>query len=105
MGPHISGYVLDRGELHGITESRGVQDYHKAVPIGGELEVTDVRGKTDRLTCSTRNCCYWAPYPSNTYLQAFMRVHCDSRSGYGVQQLGLSRAYLTRHRDAIKLRY
>lgn len=30
-----------------------------------------------------------------------MRVNCGGELGYGVQQLGLSRAYLTRHRDAI----
>ncbi len=37
------------------------------------------------------SCYYWAPYPSNTYLQSFMRVSCEGRLGYGVQQIGLSR--------------
>jgi hypothetical protein len=104
MGPHISGYVLENGELYGITESRGTQEYRRAVPMGGELEVTDVRGKTFRLTYSTMNACYWAPYPSNTYLQAFLRVACNGQVGYGTQQIGLSRAYLTRHRDALRAR-
>jgi hypothetical protein len=34
-----------------------------------------------------------------------MRVVCEGRIGSGVQQLGLSRAYLTRHRAAIRQRY
>jgi hypothetical protein len=63
-----------------------------------------VRGKTFRLTYSTMNSCYWAPYPSNTYLQAFLRVNCNGQVGYGTQQIGLSRAYLTRHRDALRAR-
>ncbi|MET0547375.1 MAG: hypothetical protein ABWZ40_13820 [Caulobacterales bacterium] len=105
MGPHISGYVLERGELYGITAARGAQDYRRAVPMGGELEVTDIRGRKTVLTYSTVNCCYWAPYPSNTYLQSSLRVACEGRIGHGVQQLGLSRAYLTRNRDAIRARY
>jgi hypothetical protein len=105
MGPHVSGYVLEDGEVYGIVASNGTQEYRRAVPMGGELEVTDVRGKTFKVTYSTMNSCYWAPYPSNTYLQAFLRASCNGRTGYGTQQLGLSRAYLTRHRDAIRERY
>ena len=105
LGPHVSGYVLEDGKIFGITESRGSQEYRKAVPMGGELEVTDVRGKKFALTYSTVNSCYWASYPSNTYLQASMRVVHDAKIGFGVQQMGLSRAYLTRNRDAIRTRY
>jgi hypothetical protein len=105
MGPHISGYVLEKGKIYGITDSQGSQEYCKAIPMGGVLEVTDVRGKKFNFTYSTRNACYWAPYPSNTYLQAFLRVNHNGRIGNGVQQLGLSRAYLTRNRDALLTRY
>jgi len=105
MGPHISGYILEKGKTYGITECRGTQEYRKAVPMGGELEVTDVRGKKFAFAYSTINSCYWAPYPSNVYLQAFMRTTHEGKIGHGVQQIGLSRAYLTRHRDAIKRRY
>jgi hypothetical protein len=102
MGPHVSGYVLENGKTYGLTDSRGTQEYRRAVPMGGELEVTDVRGKRFAMSYSALNACYWAPYPSNTFLQTFMRVNCQGRIGYGVQQMGLSRAYLTRHRDAIR---
>lgn len=105
MGPHISGYVLEDGQLYGITESRGTQEYRRAVPMGGLLEVTDIRGKKFTLTYSTVNSCYWAAYTSNTYLQASLRVSCNGLIGQGVQQMGLSRAYLSRHRDAIRARY
>ena len=105
MGPHISGYVLENGKIYGITESRGTQEYRKAVPMGGELEITDIRGKKFLLTYSTVNSCYWAPYPSNTYLQSSLRVTCNGKIGQGVLQMGLSRTYLTRNRDAIRARY
>ncbi len=109
LGPHVSGYVLDKGEVHGIVTSEGEQEYMAAMAMGGRLSVTDVRGKTFHLTYSTTNGCYWAPCPSNTYLQSSLRVTCVGPdgvlSGHGVQQIGLSRAYLTRHRDAIRTRY
>lgn len=105
MGPHVSGYVLEDGITYGIVSSSGHQEYRGAMAMGGMLQVTDVRGKTFDLHYSTVNGCYWAPCPSNTYLQSSMRVFCGDLVGNGVQQLGLSRAYLTRNRDAIRTRY
>lgn len=105
MGPHISGYVLEDGQAYGIVSSEGDQEYRRAMPMGGRLSVTDIRGKRFDLTYSTVNGCYWAPYPSNTYLQSSLSVSCNGMTGRGVQQLGISRAYFTRHRDALRLRY
>lgn len=105
MAPHVSGYVLDKGEVFGLVDSKGQQEYRRAVPVGGELTVTDVRGKSFAMTYSAINSNYWAPYPSNTFLQSYMRVNHAGNIGYGVQQIGLSRAYLTRHRDQIRTRY
>ena len=105
IGALISGYVLENGKNYGITECHGEQDYMKGLPIGGQLEITDIRGKKFAFTYSALNCCYMAPYPSNTYLQAFMRVNHNGKIGLGVQQFGLSRAYATRHREAILSRY
>ncbi len=105
FGPLVSGYVFENGELYGITGARGKQEYRKSAPMGGVLEVTDIRGKKFNFSYSTVNGCYWAPYPSNTYLQSSMRVNLDGRIGYGIQQLGLSRAYLGRNREALLKRY
>ncbi|HSV71916.1 MAG TPA: hypothetical protein VLI72_17565 [Methylibium sp.] len=105
FGSLVSGYVLENGQVHGITECHGRQEYRKAVPMGGRLAVTDVRGKSFDFTYSTVNSSYWAPYPSNTYLQSSMRVNHRGRIGYGIQQLGLSRAYLGRNREALLARY
>lgn len=104
MTPHISGYVLENGKVYGLVDSHGIQEYRYALPMGGELGITDVRGKTFHLSYSAPNSSYWAPYPSNTYLQSYMRVNHNGKIGYGVQQIGLSHAYATRHRDTIKLR-
>lgn len=104
IGPHVSGYVLEKGKVYGIVSSEGEQEYMAAMPMGGRLSVTDIRGKTFTFTYSTVNGCYWAPCPSNTYLQSSLRVAYGEMIGSGVQQLGLSRAYLTRNRDAIRTR-
>lgn len=104
LGPHVSGYVLDDGELYGVTSSTGTQEYRNAMPMGGLVNVVDTRGKTFRFTYSTVNGCYWAAYPSNTYLQASMRVAHKDLIGNGVQQIGLSRAYMTRNRGLIRER-
>ena len=105
FGDLISGYILEDGELSGLVSARGKQEYRRAMPMGGECSVTDTRGKTFDFTFSTTNGCYWAPYPSNTYLQSSLRAAHKGLIGTGVQQMGLSRAYLTRHRDAIRQRY
>lgn len=101
IGALISGYVLDKGQTYGLTACEGEQDYLKAMPMGGQLTVTDVRGQRFAFTWSSLNTCYMAPYPSNTYLQAYMRVAYNGQVGVGVQQFGLSKAYSTRHREAI----
>jgi hypothetical protein len=101
IGPHISGYVLEDGVNYGIVSSEGVQDYYKAMTMGGVVTVTDVRGKSFTVTYSTVNGCYWAPAPSNTYLQSSFRAAYEGRIGHGVVQLGLSKAYMTRNRDLI----
>ena len=105
MGKLISGYVIEHGETFGLVAATGHQDYSKAMPMGGAVHLTDQRGKSFDILTSTVNGCYWASYPSNTYLQSSMRAMCNGMIGNGVQQLGLSRAYLTRHRDAIRTRY
>ncbi len=105
MGDLISGYILEDGTLTGLVAARGRQDYRGAMPMGGEVSVTDARGRTFDFTYSTVNGCYWAPYPSNTFLQSSLRASHRGLIGTGAQQLGLSRAYLTRHRDAIRQRY
>jgi hypothetical protein len=105
FGPHISGYVMEDGQNYGIVSSEGLNDYARALPMGGMMTVTDIRGKTFTVTYSTVNGCYWAPAPSNAYVQGSFRANLDGRIGHGVQQLGLSRAYQGRNRDAILSRY
>lgn len=105
LGEIISGYVLDKGKIYGLVACEGQQEYNKAVPMSGQLEVVDERGERFAFTYSALNSCYMAPYPSNTFVQTFMRVNHNGRIGYGTQQAGISRAYATRHREAILARY
>ena len=73
LGPHVSGYVLEDGKVYGIVSSEGDAGIPPCDADGRKLSVTDVRGKTFDVTYSTVNGCYWAPCPSNTYLQASLR--------------------------------
>lgn len=102
IGDLISGYVLDDGEINGLVAAEGRQEYRDAMPMGGEVLVTDKRGKTFDFTYSTTNGCYWAPYPSNTYLQSSLRANHKGLIGSGVQLVGFSRAYATRNRSALR---
>ena len=95
------GRVGKYGKVYGIVSSEGEQEYRGSMPMGGRMSVTDIRGKRLEFTYSTVNGCYWSAYTSNTYLHASMRVAHEGRIGRGLQQLGLSRAYLTRNRDSL----
>src|SRR3546814_16221313 len=91
FGALVSCYSLEDSTLSGLVSARGRQEYRRAMPMGGEVSVTDARGKSFDFTYSTTNGCYWAPYPSNTYLQASLRAAHRGMHGSGVPQLGLDR--------------
>jgi hypothetical protein len=48
------------------------------------------------------NCGPLGPWPAVLYVQHFMRWNCNGQIGYGVQTDGITRAYATRHRDALQ---
>ena len=48
------------------------------------------------------NACAWAPFPSLIYPQSLMRWSLAGRTGWGIHQEVLSRAYLARNRAAIR---
>jgi hypothetical protein len=100
-GALLSGYILEDGATYGLVEARGISEWWKALPMGGEVEVIDTRGKRFRFSYSTMAGNYWAPYPSATYVHSMIRANHNGEIGYGVHELSLNRHYLTRHRDAI----
>ena len=103
FGKLISGYVLENGTVHGLVSVSGRSERRGAYPMSSEIEVVDVRGKRFRFTGATINAGPWGPYPSVLYLQCFMRWNMDGLIGYGVQQDVLSRAYMSRNRDALAI--
>lgn len=103
FGPLISGYVLEDGKVFGLVEMTGTCERSGIYPMSSLIEAIDVRGKRYAFTGATINASPWAPYPSIVYVQCFMRWNMAGRIGFGVQQDVLSRAYLTRHRDALAL--
>ena len=93
--------IVDRVERDAVAIERG----HACVDHRGGPHISAgkcgiLRGKRLAFTYSTVNGCYCAAYTSNTYVHASMRVAYEGRIGRGLQQLGLSRAHLTRDRDA-----
>ena len=66
------------------------------------LEATDVRGKRYQISGATMNCGPLGPWPAVLYVQHFMRWNFNGQIGYGVQTDGITRAYATRHRDALQ---
>jgi hypothetical protein len=103
FGPLISGYVLEDGKLYGLTDALGRSERDSILPMSTVLKVTDIRGKSFELTGAAINGAPWAPYPSVLYTQCLMRWNYAGTIGYGVQQDVISRAYATRHRDALRL--
>ncbi|MGD9661483.1 MAG: hypothetical protein AB7U63_09430 [Porticoccaceae bacterium] len=101
FGSLISGYVLENGEISGLVAAEGEVERQGLLPMSSRLRVTDQKGRSFDLTAAAINGCIWAPYPSLVYAQSFMRWNCRGEIGYGIQQDVISRAYLTRHRDAI----
>lgn len=101
IGTLISGYVLEDGEVYGLTAFEGRTERLGLLPMSTLLRATDRRGKTFELTGAAINGSPWAPYPSLVYAQSLMRWNCAGEIGYGVQQDVASRTYLTRNRDAM----
>jgi hypothetical protein len=102
FGALISGYVLDDGKVYGLVAAEGSVERQGLLPMSNRLRVTDVRGRSFDLTAAAINGSVWAPFPSMVYAQSFMRWNHNGTIGYGVQQDVISRAYLTRHRDAMR---
>lgn len=100
-GKPITGYVLEKGKVYGLTDISGRFSNIGLLTVGNTVDVTDSRGKRFRMVGTAVNAAPWAPYPSAVYSQSYMRWDCEGRTGYGVLQHGMSRAYLTRHRDRL----
>jgi hypothetical protein len=102
FGSLISGYVLDDGAVHGLTQLEGRSERQGLFPMSSLVRVTDRRGKVFEMTGAAMNATPWAPCPAVVYTQCLMRWNLSGTVGYGVQQDVLSRAYLTRHRERMQ---
>ena len=102
LGSLISGYVLENGAVHGLVSGRGTAVRLGTLPISAEVTLVDRRGKGFGLSGAAVNACAWAPFPSLIYPQSLMRWSLDGRTGWGIHQEVLSRAYLTRNRVAMR---
>ena len=102
FGALISGYVLEDGQVYGLTRCTGRSERRGMIALSTTLTATDTRGKVFELTAAALNCAPTAPYPSVLYTQSLMRWHHGDRVGYGIQQDVLSRAWCGRHRDALR---
>jgi hypothetical protein len=99
----ISGYILDQGEVHGMTALEGDFTMRGVVVTSANATITDARGKTFRFTGTALSTIPWAPCPNALYAQSMMRWEYEGQTGYGTLQQGLDRGYLTKNRDLFKI--
>ncbi|MGE3771773.1 MAG: hypothetical protein AB7I32_02540 [Gammaproteobacteria bacterium] len=102
FGPLVSGYVLEDGQVYGLTACTGRSERRGMYPMSTWLVATDTRGKVFDMTGAAINCAPWAPYPSVIYTQSLLRWNCNGRIGYGVQQDVLSRSWFGRNRECMR---
>ncbi|CDM25273.1 hypothetical protein BN940_14141 [Castellaniella defragrans 65Phen] len=93
------GYVLDQGEVYGLTDLKLRTVRTGVVTCAHEFEATDVRGKTWRMYGSAEVGAPWVCYVSTMVYIALMRWTLpDGRVGHGVSQENQSVQSLNRQR-------
>jgi hypothetical protein len=103
FGGLVSGYLLDKGEVHGLVDITGSFMMEGIMTRTVDATVIDVRGKAFRFTGEAINASPWAPAPNSVYAQSYIRWDHGGMTGYGAHQQGLDRGYLTKHRDVFKI--
>jgi hypothetical protein len=102
FGKVISGYILDKGEVHGVTALEGDFKMSGVVVTQANVKITDARGKIFNFHGDATSTNPWSPCPNALYAQSMMRWHHEGMTGYGTLQQGLDRGYLTKNRDFFK---
>jgi hypothetical protein len=98
MGKLISGYVLENGNVYGLTDLEGHTTYRGILPISMSFKATDIRGRSFAIDAEALNAAPWAPYPSMVFARSLMKWTTDGKVGFGSRQDVFSRASLTRNR-------
>lgn len=93
------GYVLDRGEMYGLTSDLTMTStHHGLICTGLQMQVTDTRGRTFDLAATADVGSPWSPYPSAITYNSMMRWSYEGRAGYGVVLPNYSLPYLNQRR-------
>lgn len=79
------GYVLDKGEVYGLTSEATITSQHSGLICTGlQMQVRDTRGKVFDLEATADVGAPWMPYPSAITFNSMMRWSYAGRPGYGV---------------------
>lgn len=93
------GYVLEQGEVHGLTDLKLRSTRVGSVISGMQVEATDKRGLVWRMSGTAEVGAPWVPYTCTMLYAAMMRwTLSDGRVGYGMAQENQSLQALTRRR-------
>lgn len=93
------GYVLDKGEVFGLTsELEMTSTHHGLMCTGLQMKVKDIRGKTYNLRATADIGAPWMPYPSAITFNSMMRWSYGDRDGYGVVLPNYNLPYLNQKR-------
>ena len=103
FGKVITGYILDNGDVYGVTALEGDFTMRGVVVTSASAAITDARGKVFRFSGEAISTNPWSPCPNALYAQSMMRWDHGGITGYGTLQQGLDRGYLTKNRDFFKL--
>lgn len=91
------GYVMEDGQVYGLTNLKMRAVRTSSMLIGVEVEATDKRGKTYRLSGSAQVGAPWVSYTSILLYASLMRWTLgDGRVGYGMSQESQPLQQLTR---------
>ncbi|WP_281783317.1 DUF7064 domain-containing protein [Sinimarinibacterium flocculans] len=91
------GYVMERGEVHGLTDLKMSVIHVDSVPVSIDVLATDCRGREFSLQGSAQAGAPWVCYTSLWVYAAMMRWRLDDgRIGYGMAQETQSLQSLTR---------
>ena len=98
MAPFAYGYILEDGEVYGLTGGKGRASRDRFQLNTIELDVTDVRGKRFNVTGNTIANCPWVAWPGICDFQSLVRWELAGRIGYGEVQDVLPVSYIVGQR-------
>jgi len=99
LAPFAHGYVLENGEVYGLTRGTGHTNRDGFRLQNIELDLIDLRGKRYNVSGRAVASCPWVAWPGICDFQSLVRWELDGRTGYGEVQDVLPVKYIVEQRE------